>query len=259
MMPRDAAIAHAIDTVYTAETPEGIALTLRPAGVMARSLAYLIDLAIRAALYLIFAIVLGVLGKLGLGVFAIFVFALEWLYPVLFELSLGGATPGKRALGVRVVMDSGLPVTVAASVTRNLLRTADWLPACYGLGLAWMLWNADSKRLGDLAAGTLVVYAEQVRLDGKIPAAAPLAPAQPLTLREQAAIVGWAGRAARLTPERFEELAALAAPVLGPPDGLDTRASPRLLGVAQWALGRRGSEQAGAVRDGTMQQVGRAA
>jgi len=242
-----------IDTVYTAETPEGIALTLRPAGVMARALAYLIDLAIRIALWVVFAIVLGVMGKLGLGLFAIFFFALEWLYPVLFELSLNGATPGKRAMGLRVVMDSGLPVTVAASVTRNLLRCADFLPVCYGLGLIWMLWNTNSKRLGDLAGGTLVVFAEQVRLSGKVPAAVPLAPMRHLALREQAAIVAWAGRATRLTPERFEELAAIAEPALDLPndhDWEDRSASQRLLGVAQWALGRREQTQDG-VKKGT--------
>ena len=58
----------------------------------------------------------------------ILLFALEWLYPVVFELTPSGATPGKRVFGLRVVMDNGLPVTPAASMTRNLLRAADFLP-----------------------------------------------------------------------------------------------------------------------------------
>ena len=85
-------------------------------------------------------------------------FALEWLYPVAFELSRWGATPGKRVMGLKVVMDSGLPITPAASFTRNLLRVADFLPMLYGFALASMLIRKDFKRLGDIAAATLVVY-----------------------------------------------------------------------------------------------------
>jgi hypothetical protein len=74
-----------------------------------------------------------------------------------------------------VVMDSGLPLTPGASVIRNLLRAADFLPFLYAAGAACMLLRADFKRLGDIAAGTLVVYAESVRLHGEVPAAEPLA------------------------------------------------------------------------------------
>jgi uncharacterized RDD family membrane protein YckC len=77
---------------------------------------------------------------------------------VLFELSPWAATPGKRALGLKVVMDDGLPVTPAASLIRNLLRAADFLPFLYAAGLISMLVRADFKRLGDLAAGHVVVH-----------------------------------------------------------------------------------------------------
>ena len=148
-------------------------------------------------------------------------------------------------MGLQVVMDSGLPVTPAASFIRNLLRTADFLPLLYAFGCVSMLLRPDFKRLGDMAAGTLVVYSETVRLHGAVPDAQPLAPARTLSAREQAAVVAWAGRASRLTPERLEELALLAAPVTGAIErpGKDT-ATQRLLGVAQWVLGRR----AGAAR-----------
>jgi len=227
-----------LDTLHTAETPEGIALSLRPAGLMARSLAYLIDLAIRLVVFVVLALVTRAMGGVGTALMLVSYFALEWLYPVAFELSRRGATPGKRALGLRVVMDSGLPVTPAAALIRNLLRTADFLPAFYGAGLASMLLRRDSKRLGDLAAGTLVVFTDSVSLHGEVPAAEPLAPLRPLSMREQAAIVSWAGRTRRLTPERLEELALIAQPVL-PAGGPLDKASPRLLGVAQWAMGRR--------------------
>ncbi len=90
--------------------------------------------------------------------YLIVAFLLEWLYPVAFELTRWGATPGKRALGLKVVMDNGLPVTPAASLTRNLLRVADFLPFLYGFATVCLLTRRDFKRLGDLAAATLVVY-----------------------------------------------------------------------------------------------------
>lgn len=234
-----------LDTLYTAETPEGIALSLRPAGLVARGLAYLIDLAIRLGVFMGVAIVVGLLGKMGAGILLISYFLLEWFYPVVFELTRAAATPGKRVMGLRVVMDSGLPVTPAAALTRNLLRAADFVPAFYAAGIASMLWRPDSKRLGDLAAGTLVVFSEQVSLHGEVPAAEPRAPARALSVREQVAVVSWAGRATRLTPERFDELARVAEPVLAP-DASGASASQRLLGVAQWVLGRRAGTAAGA-------------
>ncbi len=229
--------AAALDTVFITETPEGIALQLHPAGTMARSFAYLIDAALRIAVLIGAVTVLSTMSRFGTGIFYVVAFALEWLYPVVFELMPAAATPGKRALGLRVVMDSGLPVTPAASLVRNLLRTADFLPVGYALGLVMVLVRPDFKRLGDLAAGTLVIYANSTSLDGPLPAGEPVPPARPLSTREQAAVVAWAGRAARLTPERLEELAVLAGPITaGAPAGSHTT---RLLGVAQWLVGRR--------------------
>lgn len=239
-----------LDTLYTAETPEGIALSLRPAGLVARGLAYLIDFAIRLGIFVAISIGVGMLGKMGVGVLLIAYFCLEWFYPVVFELTRAAATPGKRVMGLRVVMDSGLPVTPAAALTRNLLRAADFVPSFYGAGIVSMLWRHDSKRLGDLAAGTLVVFSDQVSLHGSLPVAEPQAPARPLSAREQMAIVSWAGRAVRLTPERFDELARIAEPVLGP-DTTGASASQRLLGVAQWVLGRRNGGDARAASQGS--------
>ncbi|WP_431103956.1 RDD family protein [Roseateles noduli] len=233
-----------IDTLALAETPEGIVLSLRPAGLVARTMAFLLDLFIRLILDLVLMMSLGAsggLGGLGFGLMLIGMFLVEWLYPIAFELGRSGATPGKQAAGLRVVMDTGLPVTPAASVTRNLLRVADFLPLAYAFGIVTMLLHRDCKRLGDLAAGTLVVYAQPVVLHDAPPAAPGLAPARPLNQREQAAVRAWAGRAKRLTPERLEELASLAAPVLPAetPGEKKRSASERLLGVAQWLMGKR--------------------
>ena len=78
--------------------------------------------------------------------------------PVAFELGQHGATPGKRMYGLKVVMDNGLPVTPAASLARNLLRVADFLPFAFSGAIVSMLLRGDYKRLGDIAAGTLVVH-----------------------------------------------------------------------------------------------------
>ena len=231
----------ALDTIVTAEAPEGIALALRPAGIVARSYAFVIDLLIRGGVLLIASMVLGTMHRLGGGLFLILLFGVEWLYPVLFELLPGSATPGKRAVGLKVVMDTGLPITPAASMVRNLLRAADFLPFLYAFGLLAMLLRPDFKRIGDLAAGTLVVHAESVRLHGTLPEAEPRAPARPLSAPEQAAIVAWAGRATRLTAARHDELAQLAASVTRSPNAKPDamQATERLLGVAQWIVGRR--------------------
>ena len=225
------------------ETPEGIGLSLRPAGLVPRTMAFLLDLLIRGVIDMIIFTVANLVPHLGEGVALIGVFFVEWLYPVVFELTRSGATPGKRSLGLRVVMDTGLPITPSASFTRNLLRTADFLPVAYGFGILCLLLNRDCKRLGDLAAGTLVVHDKAVVLHDTPPSVESLAPARPLNMREQAAIRSWAGRARRLTPARHEELAKLAISVLPPASSEAPRRSPaeRLLGVAQWLMGRRES------------------
>ena len=232
-------LASRLDTRYAAETPEGIALWLRPAGIVARFYAYLVDVLIRFVVFLVAFGLLAVLGNFGAGLALVLFFLLEWLYPVLFELSPGAATPGKRMAGLTVVMDSGLPITPAASLTRNLLRAADFLPSVYAFGLLSMLFRHDFKRLGDLAAGTLVVHAAQAELPhGKLPAAAARAPAVPLQARAQAAIVAWAGRVSRLTEARADELAEIAVPVVAPRAQGGDRVGA-LVGVAHWLLGRR--------------------
>jgi uncharacterized RDD family membrane protein YckC len=227
-----------LDTLTSAETPEGIALALRPVGVVARAGAFAIDLLIRGTLMLVVSMALSPLGRFGSGLALIVWFSLEWFYPVLFELLPGGATPGKRALGLRVTMDSGLPITPAASLLRNLLRTADFLPFAYGLGLATVLMRGDFKRLGDIAAGTIVVHVQRATLHGALPEATPVAPAQPLTPRAQAAVIAWAGRSMRITEARLAELAQIAAPVTGV-NAASRDAVMRLLCVANWLMGKR--------------------
>ena len=235
-----------LDTTLLAETPEGIDILLRPAGAVPRALAYALDFFIRFIVWSVSAAFLGSVKGVGVGVMLILAFALEWLYPIVFELLPGAATPGKRALGLQVTMDTGLPITPSAAVTRNLLRVADFMPVAFAFGLLAMLLRSDFKRLGDIVAGTLVVHAAQARLAGALPQAEPLAPRVPLTRAQQVAILHLAGRARRLTAERVDELAALAESALPPanyaPGGTSPapiRPGPRLIAVAQWLMGQR--------------------
>lgn len=228
-----------LDSVVAAETPEGILLELRPAGLSARFCAFAIDLLIRFAILFAAATVGSFTGGIGGAFYLIIYFLLDWFYPVFFELSRDGATPGKSAMSLKVVMDNGLPVTPAASMTRNLLRVADFLPCAYGAAIIAMLLGRDGKRLGDLAAATLVVHLPRPAPKAVLDGVEPLAPARPLPQREQSALIALAARAPSLTVERLDELAALARPVLRDASGTPEEITRRVLGVAQWLLGRR--------------------
>ena len=228
-----------LDTVVAAETPEGIVLELHPAGLPVRFFAFLLDWIIRLVSMSVVATIAGLLGGVGMAFWLVFLFALEWFYPIAFELGRSGATPGKKTFGLKVVMDNGLPVTPAASFARNLLRVADFLPFGYGIAIVSLLLRKDCKRLGDLAAATLVVHephpAPRVTLDQ----VEPVAPVRSIPPRDQAALVALAARAPTLTGERLNELAALAASVSGDQGHAGGAVTHRVLGVAQWLMGRR--------------------
>lgn len=233
-----AAALESLDTVVSAETPEGIVIELRPAGLTARFYAYMLDMLIRGMALSVIVGFTGPMGGVGLAIVLICAFAFEWLYPVFFELSSWAATPGKRMFGLKTVMDNGLPITPAASFARNLLRVADFLPLAYGFAVISMLTRQDFKRLGDIAAATLVVHQPKAIPNMALSNVEPLAPALPLAMRDQTALIALAARAGGLTTDRLDELAAIAAPAAGAtqPGPATTR---RVLGVARWLLGWR--------------------
>jgi uncharacterized RDD family membrane protein YckC len=224
-----------LDTARRIATPEGIELTLRLAGPVPRALAWLLDFLIRVVILVFLMMVAAPLGRLGWAAVLLAWFLLEWLFPAWCEVNWNGQTPGKRSLGIAVLNDDGTPVRWPAALARNLLRAVDFLPFFYGFGLAAMLLNRDFKRLGDLAANTLVVYRESAPGGFMISPAAPLAPAEPLSVPEQRAILDFAERVPGLTAERAEELAALARPLVGPGSG----AAERLVRIANFLVGRR--------------------
>lgn len=208
-----------IDTVFRLETPEGIDLSISPAGPVARGLALAIDSAIRWGALLVVGVSLSSLGGAGIGIFLVLLFLAEWFYPVFFEVLYNGQTPGKRALGLRVVNADGTPVSWSASLIRNLLRVADVLPVLYVAGVVSILCSEKLQRLGDLAAGTLVINANAARLVSGSPRRVAGASYARVPLRpdEQRAILGFAERSAELSDERALELAGLLEPLTGDP------------------------------------------
>ena len=233
-----------LDTTRSIETPEGVELQFRVAGPVVRALAWVIDASIRGGIYIIAGFFFMWLEELGIGLFLLTLFLLEWFYPVLYEVYGYGATPGKRAMKIRVLQASGIPVNWSSAMIRNLLRAVDILPFLYGFGLITMLLNKDFQRLGDLAANTVVVYQEKV---ATLPSqkgqsttdtlAGIILPT--LTLAEQQAIVSFAERAQTLSPQRATELANLIVPLTGQKDEAGTQ---QLYQIASHLMGLTHSE-----------------
>ena len=200
-----------------------------------RACAWAIDAAIRGVLYIAISIAFAFLGGVGLAVILIGVFIIEWFYPVLFEVS-SGATPGKQMMGIWVIHDNGTPVSWPSSLVRNLVRAADFFPVLYGFGLLTMLANRDFKRLGDLAAGTLVVYREQPPQRGGLPEAAAVAPPAELTVDDQQTLLEFAERSGVLSRDRSIELADILVMLTGK---TGQPAVQTLHSYANWLSGRR--------------------
>jgi len=173
------------------ETPEHLVLELELAGVGSRIAAATWDAVLLGVLFVGLGVAVGALstGRESPGPWSTLVavlavlafFLLFWCYFLLFEALNHGRTPGKRLIGIRVVMDTGHPITFAAAAVRNLIRVVDALPPPFSLvGLAFMLFHPQNKRLGDIVAGTVVARdrPEDVQLGGvpadREPGAEPL-------------------------------------------------------------------------------------
>ena len=149
-----------IDTRCAVETPEGVELEYSPAGPAPRTMAWFADAVLRGLLYLAVAPFLGFLGRMGIGLILIFMFLLEWFYPVAFEVLNRGQTPGKKMMNLRVLRTDGAPVGWTHASIRSLLAFADFLPFGFVTGLTAIFLSRKAQRLGDLAAGTVVVTAK---------------------------------------------------------------------------------------------------
>jgi uncharacterized membrane protein SpoIIM required for sporulation/uncharacterized RDD family membrane protein YckC len=165
------------------ETPEHVVLSFELAGLGTRAAAAVMDLAILTLGYFLLAIAFALGGtggawSSGLGSWSTAILVLVaglgfFLYYTAFEALWDGHTPGKRALGIRVVQDTGRPLTANAAAVRNLLRIVDFLVPLGPLpGTLLVFLHSANKRLGDLAAGTIVVR-ERVSAWGLAPAPPP--------------------------------------------------------------------------------------
>jgi uncharacterized RDD family membrane protein YckC len=154
------------------DTPENVAFGYPLAGIGSRFLAALLDTALIIILQLLVNFVLLLLGNLLIGnpfeegstlgpwfiaIAGLVAFLFLWGYYIFFEMLWNGQSPGKRWIGLRVIRVDGTPITLSESIIRNLVRLIDFLPSAYGVGVVVMFIQAQSRRLGDLAAGTLVV------------------------------------------------------------------------------------------------------
>lgn len=144
-------------------TPERVAFQYEIAGIGSRFLAQILDVlaigAIQIVITILAASVGGIFnaGQLAALVEIILTFILLAGYFLISEAAMNGQTVGKRAVRLRVVGDQGQPITIAQAAIRNLVRIVDFLPVLYAVGIVTMFVNRRAKRLGDFAAGTLVV------------------------------------------------------------------------------------------------------
>lgn len=158
-------LTSSLDQVVEIETPEQVNVSVTIAGIGSRATAAVIDLSLIGIMIMAVGLLVITPGFVYLGegswVLAIGLvvsFAITWGYYVLFEGLRDGQTPGKRMLGLRVVQDGGYSVSLAASAVRNLVRLLDMQPFPTALiGLLFAVVSRSGKRLGDMAAGTIVV------------------------------------------------------------------------------------------------------
>jgi uncharacterized RDD family membrane protein YckC len=228
-----------LDNNYSLETPEGVDLEVELAGPVIRTLAFVIDFAIRALIMFalsLFALFTGS-SETAWAIVILAWFIIEWWYPVLFEVLRRGQTPGKKSMGISVINDDLTPIGLGSSLIRNLLRFVDFLPSMYTIGLATIVMNNQFKRLGDIAAGTIVIY-DKAKYHHDLNAIEQAAEIPPfdLTEDEQSAFVEFTTRQDTLTEARQQELADILADEL---PYTDYDRIKRIRGVGAWLLGSR--------------------
>jgi len=228
-----------LDTTREIEVPEGVELSLAVAGLVSRSLAFMIDFLIRWIPLLILKEYAESYGSFILGLYYIIAFCVEWFYPVLFEMLNNGQTIGKKSMGIMVINDDGTPIDWSSSIVRNLLRFADFFPLLYGGGIVSMLLNKDFKRLGDLAAGTLVVHKRILNQSGLKFEEEGIAPKIPLTLAEQSAIISFAERSSQMSESRASELASYLRPWVDQDKPYTDNTALSINRLAKWLRGHQ--------------------
>jgi uncharacterized RDD family membrane protein YckC len=218
-----------VDRNVDVRTPESIAFNYELAGLGSRFLALVIDQVIQILLLLgvFYAVVAAALKlptvhgaagtqaeKIGeavaIAAIVVVIFTIFFGYFIVLETLWNGKTPGKWALSIRVVRDGGYPVDLGASVIRNLIRIGEFAFGYYALSAVSMVLSPENKRLGDYAAGTIVVRESAIALrvpEENVNAAPAYAPTQYLSGEERALVKQFIERREALTPERRDALA----------------------------------------------------
>jgi uncharacterized RDD family membrane protein YckC len=244
----NAAAGYVMDLNLVVETPEQIGIDFEIAGIGSRMLAAIIDALIMSILLIVATVAPFLLiasareaagtmaenlaqqehifrnvNALGLAVVFLSYFAVQWGYYIVAELLTDGRSPGKRALGLRVVRADGFPIGFAETVVRNLVRIVDIVPGVYGIGLVTMMSGRKTQRLGDVAAGTIVIKERVGQQKGTIEAIPMPSEQKPmietrvsaaLTPAELTLLASYRNRAAALTPHVRAILASQIAPIL---------------------------------------------
>ncbi|MCL2764274.1 MAG: RDD family protein [Treponema sp.] len=202
-------------------TPEGIEFVLSPAGLPVRTIAYAIDKIIQYSILLAIYILFSFFRfALGIWIFFILSFCVDWFYHVIFELAFKGQSPGKRFMGIRTIRSDGAPVDPASSFLRNLLRFADTFFFLFHIAFISIASSRGFRRIGDWAGGTLVVYSSIAKntprnsLNRFLEKYEPCAASGSISQDEKLAILDFARRYPLLGEARANEIAAIYIPHL---------------------------------------------
>jgi uncharacterized RDD family membrane protein YckC len=155
------------------DTPELVSIEMPLAGIGSRFIALLVDylILIPGGLLLdwLFSRISDAVGAFSMrsaqwafGLYTLLTFLIQWGYFTLFEAFWNGRTPGKRVARIRVIQRSGRAIGFIESLARNLVRVVDQFPFIYAVGAIAMFATRQHQRLGDLAAGTLVVRDREI-------------------------------------------------------------------------------------------------
>ncbi|WP_163539432.1 RDD family protein [Gracilibacillus sp. YIM 98692] len=153
------------------KTPEYVSLKFQTAGLGSRAAAQIMDQLILLTTQMILILFLFFFmdnplmtyffsegNSVAIAIFIILVFVINFGYFIFLEYIWAGRTIGKRMLGIRVIQENGHRITVLSSIIRNFVRLIDMLPSAYAVGILFVFFHSKHKRLGDIAAGTIVVH-----------------------------------------------------------------------------------------------------
>jgi uncharacterized RDD family membrane protein YckC len=208
-----------VEETIEVTTAENVAFSYALAGLGSRFLAVLLDLMIQLAIAAVVALILALFGfftllghksgqAIALSIGIVLFFAIFYAYFVFFEAD-DGRTPGKRLIGIRVVRDGGFPLDIGAAVVRNLVRVGELLLGYYAIAAVSTILSSENKRLGDFAAGTLVVRDAALGLPAERAAGEPVYGAtRYLSGDERALVARFLERRDALSDVRRVELAA---------------------------------------------------